>query len=266
MSRTPASRGLLFCRILCCALVSCSVLFSAVPSGAADKCPQKSAGQEILFQVSTLDALRLGIYQGSFTVGELKQHGNFGLGTYEGLDGEMVVLDGHYYHFKSDGTVSESKDDDKTPFAAVTVFKPDFRRTVNIVSMSQLGDILDAILPSKNFFYALRVHGQFNTVSTRAVPKQFPPYPSLADAILQQSVFNYTNIVGTAVGIRSPEFVKGINQVAYHFHFVSDDKKAAGHALSFTTGEVTVDVQVLRRNLIWLPDNQAFRTATLPVQ
>jgi acetolactate decarboxylase len=266
MSRTPASRGVLFCRRLRCTLVACSVLFLAPPSGAADKCPEKLRTQEVLFQVSMLDALRLGIYQGAFTVGELKRHGNFGLGTYEGLDGEMVVLDGHYYHFKSDGTVSESKDDDKTPFAAVTVFKPDFRRTATLVSMSQLGDILDAILPSKNFFYALRVHGQFNTVSTRAVPKQFPPYPPLADAILQQSVFNYSNIVGTAVGIRGPAFVKGINQVAYHFHFVSDDKRAAGHALSFTTGQVTVDVQILRQNFIWLPDNQAFRTAILPVQ
>jgi len=266
MSRTPVSRGGLFCRVLRCALVVCSVLFLAAPSRAADKCSEKSAAPQVLFQVSTLDALRLGIYQGSFTVGELKQHGNFGLGTYEGLDGEMVVLDGHYYHFRSDGTVSESEDGDKTPFAAVTIFKPDFRRTVNLASMSQLGDILDAILPSKNFFYAVKVHGQFNTVSTRAVPKQFPPYPSLADAILQQSVFDYSNIVGTAVGIRSPAFIKGISQVAYHFHFVSDDKKAAGHALSFTTGQVTVEVQILRQNLIWLPDNEPFRTAMLPVQ
>jgi acetolactate decarboxylase len=266
MSRIAPSRKILFCSLLPCAFVACSVLFSASLGAAADKCPDKRGAQEVLFQVSTLDALRLGIYQGAFTVGELKRHGNFGLGTYEGLDGEMVVLDGHYYHFKSDGTVSESKDDDKTPFAAVTVFKPDFRRTVNLVSMSQLGDILDAILPSKNFFYAVKVHGQFNSVSTRAVPKQSLPYPPLADAILQQSVFNYSNIVGTAVGIRSPAFVKGINQVAYHFHFVSDDKKAAGHALSFTTGQVMVEVQILRQNLIWLPDNQVFRTAMLPIQ
>ena len=266
MLRIPFSCGVLFCRSLRCALVCFSILFSAALGTAADKCPDKRGAQEVLFQVSTLDALRLGIYQGSFTVGELKQHGNFGLGTYEGLDGEMVVLDGHYYHFKSDGTVSESKDDDKTPFAAVTTFKPDFRRSVNLASMSQLGDILDGILPSKNFFYAVRVHGHFNSVTTRAVPKQSLPYPPLADAILQQSVFNYSNIVGTAVGIRSPAFVKGINQVAYHFHFVSDDKKAAGHALSFTTGQVTVEVQILRQNLICLPDNHAFRTATLPIQ
>lgn len=266
MLRTSFFCSVLFRCILRCALVSCTLLFSPAPSGAADKCPDRLAAREVLFQVSTLDALKLGIYQGSFTVGQLKQHGNFGLGTYEGLDGEMVVLDGHYYHFRSDGTVSESKDDDKTPFAAVTTFKPDFRRSINLASMSQFGDILDGIPPSKNFFYAVRVHGHFNSVTTRAVPKQSLPYPPLADAILQESVFNYSNIVGTAVGIRSPAFVKGINQVAYHFHFVSDDKKAAGHALSFTTGQVTAEVQILRQNLIWLPENQPFRTATLPVQ
>jgi acetolactate decarboxylase len=247
------------------ALVSCSVLFSAAQSGAPDKSSDKLAGQEILFQVSTLDALRLGIYEGSFTVGQLKEHGNFGLGTYEGLDGEMIVLDGHYYHFKSDGTVSESEDSDKTPFAAVTTFKPDFHYSVNVASMSQLGDIVDGILPSKNLFYALRVHGQFKSVSTRAIPKQLLPYPPLADAVLKESVFSYSNIVGTAVGIRSPAFVKGINQVAYHFHFVSDDKKSGGHALSFTTGQVTVEIQTLRQNLIWLPENQPFLSATLPV-
>lgn len=248
------------------ALVSCTVLFCSAGSDQAEKRSEKSANREVLFQVSTLDALSLGIYEGSLTIGQLKQHGDFGLGTYEGLDGEMVVLDGHFYHFKSDGTLSESENDDRTPFAAVTVFRPDVRYFVNSVSMAQLGDVLDGMLPSKNLFYAVLVHGKFSNLTTRAVPKQSLPYPTLAEALLQQSVFKYTDVVGTAVGIRSPAFVKGINQVAYHFHFVSDDKKAGGHALSFTTGPVAVEVQILRQYSIWLPENQPFLDATLPVQ
>jgi acetolactate decarboxylase len=223
-------------------------------------------GGAVLFQVSTLDALSQGIYNGSLSVAQLKQQGDFGLGTYAGLDGEMIVVAGHYYHMRSNGILSESADNEIVPFAAVTNFKPGVEFTVSQASMAQLSTLIDSVLPSKNFFYAVRIHGTFAAMTTRAIPLQFLPYPPLAQLLPMQSTFNYNNIAGTAVDIRSPAFVSGINQVAHHYHFVSDDLKAGGHSLSFTADKVTVEIQTLRRYSLWLPDDQPFQNATLPIQ
>jgi acetolactate decarboxylase len=224
--------------------------------------PQDTA----LFQVSTLDALLQGLYGASMTLGELRRHGDFGLGTYEGLDGEMILLDGRFFQVRFDGTISEAPVDTRTPFAAVTNFRPDTRFTVKGASMAQLGELIDSVLPSKNLFYAIRVHGTFATIDTRSVARQFLPYPPLSSAVAMQAVFMNRNIVGTAVDIRTPVYASGIGQPGHHFHFVSDDRRAGGHALAFTTGEVTVEVQALRQYSLWLPTDEPFLKATLPNQ
>src|SRR5581483_1254363 len=117
-----------------------------------------------LFQVSTLDALLQGIYGASMTLAELRQHGDFGLGTYEGLDGEMILLDGRFYQMRFDGTLTEAAPAARTPFAAVTAFRPDAEFSVKGASMAQLSDLIDSVLPSKNLFYAIRVHGTFSVM------------------------------------------------------------------------------------------------------
>ncbi len=220
----------------------------------------------VLLQVSTLDALLRGLYAAAYTVGELKQQGDFGLGTFEGIDGELIALDGHFYQFRANGTLTEAADKDKIPFAALVKFKADVQFSAKQLTNTQLGELIDSLIPTKNHFYAIKVHGTFRDIQTRAIFKQFLPYPPLGELISGQSVFNHANISGTAVGIRSPSFVAGINQVGHHFHFVSDDTKAGGHALSFTTGEVTIEIQQIRRHSIWLPDDEPFRKAILPVQ
>jgi acetolactate decarboxylase len=72
-----------------------------------------------LFQVSTSTALLEGVYGGVVTIGELKQHGAFGLGTFDGLDGEMLALDRHFYQVLGDGSVRDAGDDTSVPFAVV---------------------------------------------------------------------------------------------------------------------------------------------------
>ena len=64
-----------------------------------------------LFQVSTSTAFVEGVFGGVVTVGELKQHGSFGLGTFDDLDGEMLALDGRFYQVLGDGTVREAGTD-----------------------------------------------------------------------------------------------------------------------------------------------------------
>jgi acetolactate decarboxylase len=218
-----------------------------------------------LFQVSTLDALRLGIYQGVYSIGALKQQGNFGLGTFEGIDGEMTILDGHVYHFHSEGILTEEPDESRVPFAVITNFHAEVRFATIGASMEQLSEQIDQHLPSTNLFYAIRIHGNFCALTTRAIPKLFPPYPPLSEAVEQEIKFPFEKINGTLVSFRCPAWVKGINQVGYHYHFVSDDHTVGGHALSFTTGPVIVEVQLLRKNSVWVPDKGRFLTAPLPL-
>ncbi len=166
-------------------LVWCSlfVLFVPALTGGAQK-RDVSRQQNKVYQVSTLDALKLGIYQGAVTIENLRKHGDFGLGTFDSLDGEMVALNGRFYQVLSDGTVVRVHGDATTPFAAVTTFKPDLWLTISQpTSFDQLTGLIDQVLPSEDFIYAIKVHGTFKDITTRSVPKQYVPYPPLSTAI-----------------------------------------------------------------------------------
>ena len=73
-----------------------------------------------LYQTSTMSALVDGIYDGSMTIAELLEHGDFGVGTFNQLDGEMVVNEGVCFHLFSSGEARVASPHDLTPFAAVT--------------------------------------------------------------------------------------------------------------------------------------------------
>src|SRR5215813_3883714 len=94
-----------------------------------------SADREVahhtLYQVSTATALVEGIYQGAVRVGTLREHGDLGLGTFENLDGEMVIVDGQFFQVRSDGSVRECDDDALSPFAVVTRFMPEAEVTLD---------------------------------------------------------------------------------------------------------------------------------------
>ncbi len=176
----------------------------------------------------------------------------------------MIVVNGQFYHMRSSGMLSVAADTEIVPFAAVTKFKGGVSFSVDNISMTDLSTLLDTILPSKNYFYAIRIHGTFSAMSTRAIPLQYYPYAVLSTLTPTQAVFSYSNVAGTAVDIRSPAFVSGINQVAHHYHFVNDDLTGGGHALSFTTGQVRVEIQTLRHFSLDMPADAPFANATLP--
>jgi acetolactate decarboxylase len=159
-----------------------------------------------------------------------------------------MILDGHVYHFRSNGVVTEEPDCSRVPFAVITTFRSGLRFPANRISMDELGRQIDQHIPSTNLFYATRIHGPFYELTTRAITKLFPPYPPLSKVVEEEVEFPFQNIEGTLVAFRCPAWVKGINQVGYHYHFISDDRSAGGHALSFTTGPVTVDIRELQQN------------------
>lgn len=217
---------------------------------------------DTLVQVSTIDALMKGIFDGKVTFGELKKKGDFGIGTLDNLDGEMLALDGKFYQIDSKGTVKPIPDEAETPFAAMVFFEGEKSVEMkDVESLAKLQEKLDAEVPSPNLFHAVKVTGKFSSLNLRSVPRQEPPFRTLPEVAKEQSLFNLKDVKGTLVGFRCPEYVKGINVPGYHFHFLSEDGKQGGHVLdcSLEKGEAILDT--LENFTMFLPREQEFMKA-----
>jgi len=227
-------------------------------------CGCATAPKNTLMQVSTIDALLAGAYDGQMTLGELKKHGNLGLGTFDALEGEMIVLDGKIYQARADGAVIELPNSATTPFAAVVNFDADQTTLLSgPISDETLQSQINKMAPNKNLFLAVRVDGIFPTMKVRSVPKQKKPYPPLAEAVEHQAVFEYTNVTGTVLGFRCPAFVKGINVPDYHLHFISNDRKIGGHILDLTLQSAALQLDACDQFLLVLTDQEHFSTLDL---
>jgi acetolactate decarboxylase len=184
-----------------------------------------------LFQVSTAGALVEGLYRGEVTVAALREHGDFGLGTFDGLDGEMVVVDGHFYQVRGDGTVREVEDGVRTPYAMVTRFPAgDAGTLADCGDLARLHGQLDRLRDSQNVFYAVRIDGAFDSVHTRSV-QPTPEGVPLVAAASRQREFHLHKVRGTLVGFWSPGYLQSILVPGYHLHFLSDDRRSGGHLL-----------------------------------
>ncbi|MFA5220704.1 MAG: acetolactate decarboxylase [Methanoregula sp.] len=216
--------------------------------------------RETLYQVSTIDALMQGVFDGVETVGDLKKHGDFGIGTFDALDGEMIVLDGKYYQAKADGRIYPAPDNATTPFATVTDFSTDIKeKTDHAMNFSVFSATMSARLPSANMIYAVKIHDTFPLVKVRAIPAQHKPYPTLADAAENQSVYTYSKVTGTIVGFYTPVIFKGLNVPGYHLHFIADDHLTGGHILEVTIPEnSTVEYDITPGFATALPTSGAF--------
>lgn len=209
-----------------------------------------------IFQTSTIDALIAGVYDGELTCQELLEKGNFGIGTFNGLDGEMIILDNTVYQVKADGKVYQPDLNIKTPFSSVCQFSIDNSITFkSIINFDSLTDSLNKLLPNKNLFYAIKISGFFKTIKTRSVPSQKKPYPPLNKITENQPEFTMEDISGTIIGFRCPDYVKGINVPGYHLHFLSDDKSKGGHVLSFNTVKAQCAIDILDKFTLKLPSN-----------
>jgi acetolactate decarboxylase len=216
-----------------------------------------------LYQVSTSTALVKGIYQGAVRVGTLKEHGDLGLGTFENLDGEMVVVDGHFFQVRSDGTVRECSDDVLSPFAVVTQFEPDKSITLdNCPDMGYLTSAFDGLRHSGNVFFALRVYGHFAYIHTRAMCRSEEGVPLVQAAAIQPE-FEFHDIDGTLVGFWTPDYAKTLNVPGYHLHFLSADRKNGGHLLQCRGANLSLHLQRETVIALALPETEDFLNADL---
>ena len=242
--------------------IYCILLFFALNAGG---CVGLKQGHDTLFQISTINALLNGDYHGAMTFGELKRYGDFGIGTFDGLDGEMIGLEGRFYQIKSDGVAYPVPYSMTTPFAVVTVFDDD--KTVSVqagMDYEGLQRYLDTLIPDANIFYAVKIVGTFNDIKVRSVPKQKEPYPPLVEAVREQTTFEFRDSKGAIVGFRCPESVKGINVPGYHFHFITQDRKAGGHLLSCQIRQATIIVDYTSEFHMVLPQQDSASPRSAP--
>ena len=206
-----------------------------------------------------------GVYDGSVTVGSLKQYGDFGLGTLESLDGEMIEQDSNFYQVKVDGTVNPVPDAIKVPFACLTFFDTDNQQLLQEgMDFQSTQSLIDDLLPTVNIFHAIKISGTFSYMKTRSVPAQTQPYPPLSEVTKHQRVFEFKEIEGTIIGFRCPPYTGSINLPGYHFHFLSKEKNAGGHVLDFRTRNATVFIDYTPNLLMLLPEHEgSFREVDL---
>ncbi len=200
------------------------------------------------WQYSTIAALMAGAYDGDLTAGELKRHGDFGLGTFDALNGEMIELDGQVWQVPASGRPTRAADDARLPFAVVVRFSPHQKIVVPAgLDMAALGALLDSQIGDLGLVQAVRIDGRFTQLKARSVRAQTPPYHPLAEVLARdQVVFNLVNAQGTLVGFRFPACFSGVNVPGWHFHFIAADRRSGGHVLGLVTGREQAELNAVK--------------------
>ncbi len=214
-----------------------------------------------IYFCAPVNAIVEGLLEQNVPLAEIKQHGDFGLGTFNDLDGEMVLLDGVVYQITADGQVAVIEDERTlTPFACVTSYQPISHDELE----EELGydaflDWLVRLLPSPNLFYALRMEGEFASIKARSVPKQ-DNYRTLVEVAREQTLFQFDNVSGTLVGFFTPTFMASLSVPGLHLHFLSADLSSGGHVLECRPRKVRVGVQFINRLELALPMSMDYLT------
>lgn len=218
--------------------------------------------RDTLYLSAPVNALVEGIYRQNTTLGQLKEHGDFGLGTFNDLDGELVLLGGSAYQVTGDGRVSRPGDEVLTPFACVTFFKELTFEDVSdgFADFQALMSLLDAVFPSPNMMYAVRIDGDFSFVRTRSVPRQ-EHYRPLTEVTKDQPTFEMTNLSGTMAGFYTPGFMASLAVPGVHLHFLSEDRQTGGHLLQCRAVRARIGIQILRSLRMDLPVTMDYMTA-----
>ncbi|OYW53156.1 MAG: acetolactate decarboxylase [Hyphomicrobium sp. 32-62-53] len=217
-------------------------------------------GPSPVYISAPIAALVEGIYRADTTIGHVRSKGDFGIGTFNDLDGEMVLLDGTVYCLRPQGQAEIIEDDVRTPFAIATHFAGDtVDRLEQPIPAPEFETALIDLIPSSNLFYSIRIDGRFTHVRARSVPKQ-GNYLPLAEITKVQTVFEFEDVTGTIVGFYTPSFLDSVHVPGFHLHFITADRSQGGHVLSVAPHAVTVRLQHIAAVELELPMTLDFLT------
>lgn len=221
-----------------------------------------------IYQVSTLNALALGYTRKVITVKELLRHGDTGLGTFTGVSGEMIVVDGHCYKASNDGSVVEADSETGVPFAGVTFLQGlNTFDVAEIHDVDQLKKLLNNTIESEfglNSMYILRIDGRFHKVCARSETGLQAHHVELKDILKgNQKDFVFENVDGSLVALYFPDYMQGMNAAGWHFHFVSADRKLGGHVFDVDLEKGFAKLDKISEMEVQLPTEAAFDTYAL---
>ncbi|MBR2214401.1 MAG: acetolactate decarboxylase [Selenomonadaceae bacterium] len=225
------------------------------------------ADRETIAQIALLQSLAQGYFGGTITAGELRAMGDTGIGTFEGLNGEMIVLDGTVYQALGDGRVVVTPDETIIPYATVTFFDQDIPvQLLTIKDKAALEAELNYAVQKygANSFYMVKLHTEFDSILFRSEYGSEKPYPTLVEALKgKQTEFTEKNIKGTLVGLYCPNYMGELNSVGWHFHFISDDKKKGGHILELSLKDATAYLDQTNKFTMVLHEDKNFHDINL---
>ena len=216
-----------------------------------------------IYQYSILSALLDGICQTGTALKDTLAHGDHGLGTVPGLNGEVVIVDGKAYHFPPDAELRKVEVSDTLPFVMITRFEPTFQKAMSSLSMTSLPEALNPLLPSRqNCFLSIRLDGMFRLITFRVIAGQCRPREPLSELAKRQQIVSLESIEGTLFGFWSPAFSGGFSVAGFHLHFLSKDRTRGGHVTGFT-GDVSLQAAVINKYTVELPHSEEFNQETI---
>lgn len=224
--------------------------------------------KSMMYQVSTLQALALGYSRAVITVKELLSKGDTGLGTFEDVDGEMIVLDGHCYRAARDGSVQEVDPDIGVPFATVARLRGERVFPIHgAPDIASIGTELTLKVEERfglNSMHVVRIDGLFDKVDARSEAPYRSHHIALQEVLdKNQNSFQFEDIRGTLVGVYYPDHMDGINMPGWHLHFLSENRREGGHVFNVSIREGTVRLDRISRIELDLPTEPAFDTYSL---
>lgn len=213
-----------------------------------------------LYQHATLGGLMAGLMEGTEKINKLLDYGDFGIGTFDSSDGELIILDGKIYHADEAGEIAELAGEETTPYAAVTNFISEQSLAIQESQDDHQikTDILNRISP--NIFAGVKITGTFEHIHVRVAPKQTKPYPKFVEIARLQPEFEADKISGTIVGFFSPDLFHGASVEGFHLHFISEDHSFGGHVLDFTLAEGLVEIMEIDELRQHFPKNREYLT------
>lgn len=214
-----------------------------------------------IYQISLLQALVKGYYDGVISVGELRKNADTAIGTFLGANGEMIMVDHNMYRANIDGKIELVSDNELIPFSNATTFSVDKIINITAKDITDLKKQLNEYKNKnhKNEFIVIRIDGLFSSITYRSIPKQNKPYKPL-DYVVEheQKVYAKNNIKGTIIGFCFPAYLSNINTVDYHMHFIDELKTCGGHVLDLSFKDISIKVSIKNELKLILPKEEDF--------
>lgn len=213
-----------------------SIIILAFTSCHDDDFSILNTNDDAVFQVSTLQSLMDGGYDGTITISELKTNGNIGLGTFDHINGEMIVFNDTVFQALWDGSVIVANDTTTVPFADVATFSAD--KPFNAEEATDMADLsakLDSVLQEfgQDNIFIVKMDAHCQDITVRSEVPQTPPYSPLLEVLpTAERSFFYEDISGTFVAMWFPEAFATVSGSGWHYHFISNNRKQGGHVLS----------------------------------